>query len=302
MQPLGLLGALVQHAVADEAVADPDHDRHLAHLAPDRDRGRERVEGGLLAAHDLEQLHDVRRAEEMRPEHVLRALRHGGDLVHVERRGVGGEDRAGLCDPVEVGEDALLEVHLLEHRLDDEVGVAASASKSVEPVMRRDAAVALLLGQPAARDRAGVVLPDRRKAAVERVLRGLDDRHRDAGIGEVHGDAAAHGAGADDAALADLARLHAGRHVRHLLGLALGEEDVALGARFLARQELHEQLELARLALAERLVEAVAHRFDAGRDRAQAAGALRRGISRAGEARRVGACRRRADPRGRARG
>ena len=215
----------------------------------------------------------------------------GGDLVHVERRGVGGEDRARLRDPVEVGEDALLEVHLLEHRLDDEVGILEGLEVG-RAGDERDAAVALLLRQPAAGDRAGVVLPDRRKPAVERVLRGLDDRHRDAGIGEVHGDAAAHGAGADDAAFADLARLHAGRHVRHLLGLALGEEDVALGARFLARQELHEQLELARLALAERLVEAVAHGFDAGRDRAESPRALRRGVSRAGEARRVGACRR----------
>ena len=47
----------------------------------------------------------------------------GGDLVDVERRGVGGEDRARLRDPVEVGEDALLQRHLLEHRLDDEVGI-----------------------------------------------------------------------------------------------------------------------------------------------------------------------------------
>ena len=75
-------------------------------------------------------------------------------------------------------------------------------------------------------------------------------------------------------------------------GLALGEEDVALGARFLARQELHEQLELARLALVERLVEAVAHGLDAGRDGAESPRALRRGVGRAGEGRRVGACRR----------
>jgi hypothetical protein len=51
-----------------------------------------------------------------------------------------------------------------------------------------------------------VVLADRGHAAVQRLLLHLEDRHRDAGVEEVHGDAAAHGAGADDGHLGDRAQ------------------------------------------------------------------------------------------------
>ena len=51
--------------------------------------------------------------------------------------------------------------------------------------------------EPALLHRALVVLLDDRRDPVERLLRGLQHRHRHARVGEVHGDAAAHGAGAD---------------------------------------------------------------------------------------------------------
>ena len=98
---LRLLAALRQHAVADEAVADADHRRHLGDLARHRHRGRQHIRRGLGRAHDLAQLHDVGRAEEVHAEHVLRTLRHLGDLVDVEIGGVGGEHRAGLGELVE---------------------------------------------------------------------------------------------------------------------------------------------------------------------------------------------------------
>ena len=61
-QLLRLLAALRQHAVADKAVADADHRRHLCDFARHRDRGGQRIRRGLGRAHDLAQLHDVRRA------------------------------------------------------------------------------------------------------------------------------------------------------------------------------------------------------------------------------------------------
>ncbi len=83
---------LEQHPVADEAERVPGNDRDLAQLLPEREAGEQRLRRGLLAAHDLEQLHDVRRREEVQSEHLVGALRRGGDLVDVERRGVRGED------------------------------------------------------------------------------------------------------------------------------------------------------------------------------------------------------------------
>ena len=51
--------------------------------------------------------------------------------------------------------------------------------------------------EPAPRRAAVVVGLDDAQTAVERLLGGLDDRHRDSGVHEVHRDPTAHGAGTD---------------------------------------------------------------------------------------------------------
>ena len=96
-----------QHAVADEAVADADQHRDLADLARELHRGRDHRLCGLVAAHDFQQPHHVRRREEVHAEHVVRPAGDRGDLVDVEIGGVGGEDRAGLGDLVELGGNRL---------------------------------------------------------------------------------------------------------------------------------------------------------------------------------------------------
>ncbi len=100
------------------------------------------------------------------------------------------------------------------------------------------------------------------EAAVERLLLDLEERDRDAGIGEVHRDAAAHRARADDAGGLDRALRRVGRHVLHLGGLALGEEVVALRRRLGGRQQLHEQLALALHAFVERQLDGSLHALD----------------------------------------
>ena len=59
----------------------------------------------------------------MRARDVLRPFRHRGELVDVQRRGVGEQQRARLHHLIELGEDRLLDVHFLEHRLDDDIAV-----------------------------------------------------------------------------------------------------------------------------------------------------------------------------------
>ena len=88
---------------------------------------------------------------------------------------------------------------------------------SSEPREQAHALLDLVQREAAALGAALVVAADDLQAAVERVLLHLDDRHRDAGIGEVHRDAAAHGAGADDADLLDRDRRRVVRHVGDLV-------------------------------------------------------------------------------------
>ena len=251
---LRLLLALEEDPVADEAAADADQDRHLADLLGDRHRGVDHVLRRLLAAHDLQEAHDVGRREEVHADHVLGAAGGGRDLVHVERRGVRGQDGARLHDPVEAREDLLLEVHVLEHGLDHQVAVGEglAVGHAVEQV---HAPVDLFHRHAAAAGGALVVLADDAEAVVDPALLRLDDRHADAAVGEVHRDAAAHRAAAEDADLLDLPQRGVARHVGHLGRLALGEEVVALGDRLLAGHQLPEQLALVVERLVERHVE-----------------------------------------------
>src|SRR3981081_2051296 len=46
---------------------------------------------GLFRAHDLAQLHHIRRAEEVHAEHVLRTFCHFGDFIDVEIGRIGGQ-------------------------------------------------------------------------------------------------------------------------------------------------------------------------------------------------------------------
>src|SRR5439155_4895408 len=92
--------------------------------------------------------------------------------------------------------------HILEHGLDDEIGSRKVFDRKTRRQQRHGALDVRLREAPAAHG-AFVVAADRGDTAVERCLVALDDRHGDAYRQEVHGDAAAHRAGAEDADAAD---------------------------------------------------------------------------------------------------
>ena len=103
-------------------------------------------------------------------------------------------------------EHFLLDRHGFEHGLDHQVSIL----DVLQADHARDQAHALGRGirrDTAARGGRLVVLLHHAEAALELLFAGLDQRHRDTGIGERHRDAAAHGAGADDGDALDVTRL-----------------------------------------------------------------------------------------------
>ncbi len=172
-------------------------------------------------------------------------------VVDVQIAGVRREDRARLGEAVELAEHLLLDRHVLEHRLDDQVG----GGQRVEVERRgQQAHPRLDVGRrhPALGGGVLVILADRRDAAVERLLLRLDDRHRHAGVEEVHRDPAAHRARADDADAGDRQQRRIGVEAVDLVRLALGEEHVALRLRLQPGHQADEQLALDRHAFVER--------------------------------------------------
>ena len=113
----------------DEAGPVADDDPDLAEALREGQRRHQHVEAGARSAHDFEQPHDVRRAEEMQADHRLGTRRGAGDPVDVERRGVGREDAARLGDRVDLAEDALLEREILEDGFDHQIRVRGARAK-----------------------------------------------------------------------------------------------------------------------------------------------------------------------------
>ena len=260
---LGLAAVGLHHAVADKTVADFYQHRRLLERLGEFDRRADRLRARLRRADDLEQRHDIGRREEVQADHVLRTLGGRADLFHVERRGVGRQHAAGLGHLVELGEDLLLQLHVLEHGFDDHVGFgeigvigrALDEAHALGLVLRREAA---------ALDHRVIGAFEHAQAPLQSLVAGVEHRNRDAGVGEADGDAAAHCARADNAGLGDRAGLGVGGNVGDLAGRALREEDVDRALALGRQLRLVAELFLDQQALVERLFGRCADRLDRG--------------------------------------
>ena len=108
-------------------------------LAGGERRGERRVVG-LLALDDLEQRHDGDRVEEVEPDDPLGVLQVRAISVIDSDEVLVARTHSGADDRLDLGPDLLLDRHLLEDRLDDEVGVGEAVlgrragDQALEPV------------------------------------------------------------------------------------------------------------------------------------------------------------------------
>ncbi len=195
-QQIRLAHVVRDHPVGDEPETVADHHADLAELLRQRQRGRDRLLARLFAADDLQQLHHVGRAEEVVADHLARTAAGLRELVDVQRRGVRGQDAGRLRDPRQLRERRLLQIHVLEHGFDDDVGLIEAVVGGGRRDERHRARHGVG-GHAALRHGRFVILADGRHAALHRGIVHVLQQHGNAGVGVGHGNAAAHRARAD---------------------------------------------------------------------------------------------------------
>ena len=214
----GRIDALGQHAhrLVEEEADDAggvetagvvDDDRGLADLAGEVQGRSQGLVGGLLALDDLHQRHLVDRGEEVDTDEVLRALHAGSQLGDRQGGGVRAQDAVLRHRCLDLCPDLVLELGVLEDRLDDdvtvgEVGVVHGRGDPVQQSLR------LLLGGLAALQRLGLQALGVGLALLRCLQLDVleDDLH--AGLRGNVGDGGAHHAGADHAQLLELLTRH----------------------------------------------------------------------------------------------
>jgi hypothetical protein len=237
---VGLPPVAGHDAVADEPVADAGGDGDFLQALAEREASGQHVRGGVAGDDQLEQFHHMGGGEEVQADDARGVLRVDGDLVDVEVGGVGGEDGIGPGDGVKFGEDGLLDVHVLEHRLDDEVAMGQRAEIGGDG--QRGLRVGAGLG--AQKPAFGAVVEDGEDAGAGKtraLVVAFDHGHEEVRQQTGGGDARTHGAATEDADL----REGAGGDAL-CLGQAgdgaLGKEDVAEGCGLVAVAKLDEGL------------------------------------------------------------
>ena len=139
-------------------------------------------------------------AEEVAPEPVAASF---GEDAHRDSRGVAGDDAFGLEQRLEPPIERLLRGRLLDDRLEDEITVREQVEGVVE-VAERDEPGAGRVHEGGGPRLAGPFEARARGSVAVAVGAGdVEEHDRDAGGGGEGGDAAPHGAGADDAELGD---------------------------------------------------------------------------------------------------
>ena len=158
---------------------------------------------GHDGADDLDELQHRCGVEEVQAHDPARVVRRDRDLGHRQAGGVGGEDRVGADDGVELAEDLALEVQVLGHGLDHQVTVGQVLQCRREVDVRVQGGL-VLRGELAPADRAVGRVLQHAAAVLERPFAGLDRGDVEPVAREHLDDARAHRAEPDHADLAEL--------------------------------------------------------------------------------------------------
>ena len=201
---------------------------------------------------------------------VCGTVGEAGNAVHVQGGGVGGENGAGFADPVQLTEHGFLHVHVLEHRFDHQIHIT-QVIVAESGLDQRHALLYLLLSNTTLLGSVFVVLADQGDTLFQGLLLHLENLHRNTGIGEVHGDATAHGAGTDHGRLLDFALGRVLVETGYFGHFPLGKEDMALGRGFAGDHQLEEQLPFPFHALVVGQFHRSLDRLDTGKRRLEAA-------------------------------
>ena len=209
----------------------------------------------------------------MQPENVLRPAGGRGDLVDIQVGRVAGQNSTAPGVLIDLPEQVLLDVHVLEGRLDDDIGLGERRNIGADAVKLVGKAVAMRLVELASPHTVVEDAFDILPAACRTFFVALDHLHRHAGEQHRHGNARSHGAAADDRSPVERP-WRTGFQFRDLADLAVGEKHMDQRLALRRGHEFHEQLALALQPFREGQFRGCDHRFKAQLRRQLALGFL----------------------------
>ena len=186
-----------RHPIDDETGRRARPNRHLAPRPRGVDQVVDQRRVGGEAADYLDQRHARRGIEEMQPHHAFRPRQAGRDRRDGNRRGIGGQNRFRTQQGLQATKKIALDLEILDHRFDDQprrlqILQLLGGSNAVEDRL------AFLVGELAFLDQEVQILRHGLTAFRHRVGAAIEQEYRVAGGCGHLGDAAAHGAGAND--------------------------------------------------------------------------------------------------------
>ena len=132
----------------------------------------------------------------MQAHNVFGALGEVSNLVQIQRRGIAGQNRAGLAVGVQSAKDFLLDAHFFKYSFDNQinvgqVGIIGYAADQRHALFQRG------FVQAAALDAHAIGITGALHGLVAGLCSDFQYLDRDAGVGKAHGNAHAHGAATD---------------------------------------------------------------------------------------------------------